>query len=102
AIYSLVDAALLQRLPFKDPDRVVFLWGVAGPERAVRGASFPEVFDWRDRSHRIQDVSIYDETSVNLRTNEGADRIDAEMVSASFFRTLGVTPQLGRTFLPGE
>ena len=102
AIYSLVDVALLRRLPFTNPDRIVFLWGVAGPERAIRGASFPEVFDWRDRSRTIEGVSIYNPTSVNLRTDEGADRINAEMVSWSFFSTLGATPQLGRTFLPEE
>ena len=39
AMFSLVDAALLKRLPFEDPDRLVAIWGVAGPERNPRGAS---------------------------------------------------------------
>ena len=102
AVYTLVDAALLRRLPFRDPGRVVFLWGVAGPDRNIRGASIPETQDWRDRNRTLTDVSVYDVTSLNLRTEDGAERISAEMVSPSFFKTLGVTAQRGRTFQPDE
>ena len=30
AIYSVVDAVLIRPLPFEDPDRIVFVWGVEG------------------------------------------------------------------------
>ena len=102
AMFSIVDAALLRRLPFEQPDRVVVLWGVAGPERAIRGASIPEGNDWREQNRTLTDLTLYDETSVNLRTADGADRIDAEMVSPSFFPILGVRAARGRTFLPEE
>ena len=46
-MFSVADAALLRPLPFRDPDRLVFLTGVAGPQRSPRGGSFPEVADWR-------------------------------------------------------
>ncbi len=102
AMFSLVDAALFRRLPFEDPDRLVVLWGVAGPERDVRGASIPEANDWRRYNRSLTDLSLYDETSVNLRTEYGAQRVEAEMVSAGFFQLLGVTAARGRTFLPEE
>ena len=102
AIFSVVDATLLRRLPFRTPDRVAFLWGVAGPARAIRGASYIEVQDWAQRTRTFEDIAIYDETSLNLRTVEGADRVQAEMVSASYFPMLGATAQLGRTFTAAE
>jgi putative ABC transport system permease protein len=102
AIFSLVNAALLRPLPFAASDRLAFLWGVAGPEREVRGASFPEVVDWRDRSRTLTGVAAYNETSLNLRTADEAQRVEAEMVSASYFPILGVGAQQGRTFLPEE
>ncbi len=102
AMFSLVDAALLRRLPFDDPEKLVVLWGVAGPQRAIRGASIPEANDWRSQNRSLSDLTLYDETSLNLRSGGGAERIEAEMVSPSFFPLLGVRAARGRTFLPEE
>ncbi|HEU4630249.1 MAG TPA: ABC transporter permease [Gemmatimonadaceae bacterium] len=103
AVFTLVNAALLRPLPFTDPDRLVFLWGVAGPERDVRGASYLEVRDWREGSRRtLQDVAVYDPLSLNLRVADGADRVAAERVSASYFPLLGAQAARGRTFLAAE
>ena len=102
AIFGLVDAALLRRLPFERPEGILMLQGVAGPERAVRGASIPEIIDWRDRSRTLAAVSVYDNPSLNLRSEDGAARVQAEMVSPSFFSILGVHAALGRTFRPEE
>lgn len=98
AMFSLVDATLLRALPFLAPERLVVLWGVAGPERDIRGASIPEVADWRAMNHALAEVSAYDPTSLNLRTREGAERVRTEMVSASYFPLLGVRAARGRTF----
>lgn len=102
AIFSVVESTLLRRLPFEMPDRLVMLWGAAGPERAIRGASVIEIQDWARLSKSFDDVAIYDETSLNYRTNDGTERIEAEMVSASYWKMLGARPQLGRTFTADE
>jgi predicted permease len=102
AIFSVVEATLLRPLPFRETSRLVFLWGVAGPERAIRGGSPIEVQDWGRLNRTFEHVATYDETSLNLRRADGAERVEAEMVSASFFPMLGVTPQIGRVFTPAE
>ena len=101
-MFSLLDSALLRPLPFAEPDRLVALMGVAGPDRVFRGASFPEAIDWRTMNATLEHVAIYDETSLNLRVDTEAVRVDAEMVSASYFPLLGVSAAMGRTFLPEE
>jgi predicted permease len=103
AVFSLLDAALIRPLPFAEPSRLAMLWGVAGPERAgpkrdIRGASFPELTDWRTLNHSFSDVSAYDNFSLNLGTTGEPRRVDTEMVSASYFGILGVTAARGRTF----
>ena len=100
--FSLLDAALLRPLPFERPDRLVALVGVAGPERSPRGASFPEILDWRARASTLDDVVIYDDASVNLRVGTASIRAEVELVSARYFPLLGVRPVLGRAFLPEE
>ncbi|MEP6690786.1 MAG: ABC transporter permease, partial [Gemmatimonadaceae bacterium] len=102
AMFSLVDAALLRALPFAAPERLVVVWGTKGPERAVRGASFPEVSDWRTMNHSFGEMSLYDQTTLNLRTKSEPIRVTAEMVSANFFTLLGVNAARGRTFLAEE
>jgi putative ABC transport system permease protein len=102
AIFSIVESTLLRRLPFEMPDRLAMLWGAAGTERAIRGASVIEIQDWGRLSKSYDDVAIYDETSLNYRTSEGTERVEAEMVSASYWRLLGARAQLGRTFTIDE
>jgi len=107
AVFSLLDAALIRPLPFAEPERLAMLWGVVGPERdgpnrSVRGASFPEITDWRTLNHSLSDVSAYDEISLNLGTGGDPRRVDAEMVSASYFRLLGATAAQGRAFTADE
>ena len=102
AIFSVVEATILRPLPFQTPERLAFLWGVAGPQRAIRGASFIEAQDWARLNRTFERVAIYDETSLNLRGESGGERVDAEMVSASYFPMLGATAALGRTFTSAE
>jgi putative ABC transport system permease protein len=40
AIFSVAQATLLKPLPFRTPDQLAFAWGVAGPERDIRGGSY--------------------------------------------------------------
>ncbi|HJU91108.1 MAG TPA: ABC transporter permease [Gemmatimonadaceae bacterium] len=102
AVFSLVDAALLRPLPFAQTDRIVVLWGVFGPEKDIRGASMPEVADWREGNRTLEHLAAYNETSLNLRRGDEAERVEAEAVSPSFFQLLGVRAAHGRTFLPNE
>jgi predicted permease len=102
AMFSLVDAALFRALPFAEPDRLMFLWGVRGPERSIRGASIPEVADWRSLNRTFTDVSVWDPISLNLRTESGPLRIQAERVNAGYFELLRIPAALGRTFTAEE
>src|SRR6185503_14986732 len=77
AIFSIVESTLLRPLPFRTPERIVFLWGVAGPQKAIRGASYAEALDWARLNRTFENVAIYDETSLNLRTDNGAERVEA-------------------------
>ena len=102
AVFSLLNAALIRPMPFKDPSQLVMLWGVYGPERSVRGASPLEIRDWKQLSHSFTDVSAYDNISLNLGTADEPRRVQAEMVSASYFPILGMEAARGRTFTADE
>ncbi len=96
AIFAVVQAALLRPLPFREPDRLRMVWGVAGPDRDVRGASPIEIDDWRRMTRSFEDLSIYDRTAVNLSGDGPARQLPMEIVSPGYLRLLGVVPALGR------
>ena len=51
AIYSVVDAVLIRPLPFDDPDRLVFVWGVEGGMKSGSSwNSWPDIVDFEARN----------------------------------------------------
>jgi putative ABC transport system permease protein len=106
AIFSLVNAVLLRPLPFPQQDRLVWLQQAdqtLGPTANVsEPLSYPDFFDWRAQSHSFESMGSYRRNNSTL-TGAGEPRhIDRALVSADFFRVLGVRPILGRDFLPEE
>ncbi|MEJ2679384.1 MAG: ABC transporter permease, partial [Gemmatimonadota bacterium] len=95
-------AALLRPLPFRQPDQLRMVWGVAGPDRDVRGASPIEIDDWRRLTRSFESLTIYDRTTVNLSGEAAARQLPAEIVSPGFLRILGITPSLGRGLRPED
>ena len=102
AIFSVVDSVLLRALPFENPDRLNVILGVAGPDRDVRGGSWPEIRDWETLTRSFADISIYAETTLNLSGRGAAETLEGEIVSPGYFRLLGVSPHLGRGLLPED
>ncbi|HEV8484560.1 MAG TPA: ABC transporter permease [Blastocatellia bacterium] len=102
AIFSVIHAVLLRPLPFADPDRLVVLWQKdpkSVPSR--RPFSFPNFTDVEDQSESFEEVGAWTaslDTRFNLTGDPEPEAIQGAMVSASFFRILGVRPKEGRTF----
>ena len=96
AIFSVVNAAMMAVFPFEQSDRLVILWGVADEARDRRGASYPEVQDWRAMARAVEDIAAYDEVNLNLSGRGPAEQLQAETVSAGYFELLGVSAARGR------
>jgi len=105
AIFSIVNGVLLRPLPYGEPDRLVALREVV-PALAQRYPTLPvsarHFVEWRQRLRSFERLSAMEPGSVTLTGSDEAEQLDAMRVSADMFRTLGVDPLLGRTFLDGE
>lgn len=113
AIFSLVNGILLRPLEFSDSDRLVeadmleFPPGVAATNLAAAspiGTSYPDYFEWERRNHTFASLASWD-TVYRLFSKENGENarvIKGARVSANFFATLGVAPQLGRAFVEQE
>ena len=101
SIFSFVDAALIQPLPYRDPARLVALYEVNGMF-PLSNLSYPDYLDWKQRNRVFDSLDIYQSRGFRLDTPAGAQPARGARVSDGFFRTLGVAPVLGRDFYPGE
>jgi putative ABC transport system permease protein len=97
AIFSVLNAVLLRPLPYRDADRLVFLWtATAGSDRAALTPA--RLVDFRDRLTTVEHLEGIGHLSVNLTGASGAERVPASSVSSGFFDLLGVAPLVGDTF----
>lgn len=115
AIFSLVSGIVFRQLPFREATRLlsletqVFPSGEAASQRSAAATpsdtSYPDFFDWRSQSHTLEAIATCSYGTARKFTPEGHAEpriIDAVLVSADFFRVLGVTPMLGRAFEIGD
>ena len=101
AIFSLVNAILLRPLPFRQSQQLVVMFGHTAQIRRT-GISYADFEDWRKQNRSFAGLSLWQSQSVNLTGQERPERLRGSFVSANFFQLLGISPAMGRTFLPGE
>jgi predicted permease len=103
-IFSLVNAVLLRPLPFPEPGRIMNLQhesrrtGTVAPQ----SLSYPDFFDWRSQNRSFSAIAAYHDNTSTLTNAGTAQILEGQIVSADFFRLLGVHPALGRDFLPAD
>jgi putative ABC transport system permease protein len=104
AIFTVVDAALLRPLPYREPERLVHLWETQRGDVSDRSeASYPDFLDWRSQSRAFTAIEGYDPTNLTV-AGDGTEplMLQGARVTPGFFPMLGVTPALGRVFVPED
>src|SRR5215813_2749451 len=103
SIFSLVNAVLLRPLPFPEAGRLAQVWNT-NLEKGITSFAITvrDYTDWRKRSQAFERLAAYRFWTFTLTGGGEPEQLPGNNVSASFFSTLGVSPLLGRTFLPAE
>jgi putative ABC transport system permease protein len=103
AIFSVVNAVLLRPLPFANADRLMVLSETDSARGQQLGAvSYPNFADWRDQNHVFERMASYHNNDFIMTGRGESTRLQGAVVNADLFPLLGVTPMLGRGFLPAE
>ena len=113
AIFSLLNAVLLRNLPVKDPQQLV-LFGKGSwrgsidslPNRSWQLFSYRFFREFRQKNEAYSDVaavsSILFATHGRVDAGTNLEKVDAELVSGSFFHTVGVRAILGRVLTDSD
>ena len=103
AIFTVVNAVLLQPLPYPAPDRLMMVWTYnprQGFDKDV--GTYPNFEDWRRASESFERMSAYFGTSMTLTGSGDPVQIRGARVTHEFFETMGVAPLYGRAFVPAN
>jgi putative ABC transport system permease protein len=102
AIFSVVEAVLLNQLPYNHPDRAVALLEIdpSGPTREWVGGWAAN--QWRTRAQSFESISLYGDGHLILVENGEAEVLRGMRVNHDFFESLGVSMLLGRSFHADE
>jgi putative ABC transport system permease protein len=101
AIFSVVNAVVLRPLPFKDADRLVVIWE-SNPRNKENEVSAANFIDWREQQSVFDQIAALSYANVVMTGGDEPERLQAAVVTPSFFSALGTQPGLGRAFLPEE
>ncbi len=99
ALFSVIEAVLLRELPFREPDRLMYVWennfkrgrgtNVVGPANFVR---------WRERNQSFEQLTALTEWSANVIGSGEPERVPIGYVTPEYFDTLGAHAAIGRVF----
>ena len=104
-IFSMVSGWMLRPPSIKDPGKVVMILST-NPAKGVgwdqNPVSVPDFVAWRGQNHSFEDMVASEWGDFALTGRSEPERLNGLRVSANYFDVLGVSPALGRSFLPGE
>jgi predicted permease len=121
AVFSVVNAALLRKLPVDAPGDLVVLEWISGPQspaRSIDGSIRPDeapgsrrstsfsvpMFErLREQTATLEGVFAFAPIEqLNVLIGDGAEIADGQVVSGNYFRSLGVGAFRGRTLMPDD
>ena len=102
ALFTVVNAVLMEPLPFPDSSRLVQVWRSELPALTYGSASYPRYLDWRQQQRVFTDLGAWSPRGMTLSGPEGPERLAGAMASASFFNVVGAPPVAGRYFSDDE
>ncbi len=103
AIFSVVNAVVLQPLPYPEQERLVHVWATnesAGDREDV--ASYADFAEWRAAAKSFTRLAAYTSRTVTIDGVDRAELVTALQATPGFFEVLGVAPARGRTFLDAD
>jgi predicted permease len=100
-VFSLLNAVLLRPLPVADPDSLAVLLELR-KDGTSHNFSYPDFLDYRAAQRTLTDLAAYSRADVTVRQPSGSQIVAAELVSGSYFPTLGVRLRFGRAIADAD
>jgi putative ABC transport system permease protein len=105
AIFSVVDAVLINPLPYPSSQELVS-YNHEAPGLGVNVPVIPHsealYLHYLENAKSLESFAVFDQRKMNLIIDDEPQRLDANRVTQQYFDVIGIPPLLGRTFAVGE
>ena len=98
ALFTVVNAVLLEPLPFPDSNKLIQVWRSELPALTYGSASYARYLDWRQHQRVFTDLGAWSPRGFTITGPQGPERAPGAMASASFFQVIGAPPVIGAIF----
>ena len=103
AIFSVINGVILRPLPYPHSDRLVYITSVFPSLHLDHfWLDLGEFVDLKARNKSFESVAGIATAAVNVGNSSSSERVPAASVVGDFFHTLGVSPEMGRDFMPDD
>ena len=104
AVFSVLNAVVLQPLPYAEPERLIALTVQSDASKRSGGLSTADFVAVSEQSRTMSAIGAIQRVpgGVTLVGRGDPEQVQATLVTAGVMPALGVSPMLGRTALPGE
>ncbi len=102
ALFTVVNAVLLEPLPFPDSNKLIQVWRSELPALTYGSASYARYLDWRQHQRVFTDLGAWSPRGFTIAGPQGPERAPGAMASASFFQVIKAPPVIGRYFSEDE
>jgi putative ABC transport system permease protein len=102
-MFSVADAVLVRPVAYRDPDRLVQIWGQnLARNLPFHNVGYPDVAVWRQEARSFEALAAVAGSSASLAGRGEPEMVQVARTNAELLPILGVTMAAGRTFLPGD
>src|SRR5688572_5317589 len=101
AIFGLIDALMLRQLPVRDPDQLVVLTRIQGAQSGEH-FSYPQVNYLAEQDDLFAALCGFAADTFNIGPVDALETAAGAWVTGEYYRTLGLTPILGRILGPND
>src|SRR5262252_5593809 len=102
AIFSLIDAVLLKRLPVSNPERLLLLGRALGG-KTITQFPYRAYKQIRDQNEALSGLRAYHPLRLSVSMdNQPEPAVAGQLVSGNYYSVLGVNAALGRTIIPDD
>ncbi|MBO0857199.1 MAG: ABC transporter permease [Chloracidobacterium sp.] len=101
-IFSLIYGILLRPFPYHQPEQLSRVETLDTKLGRTGGVAVADLEDMRAQNHSFTDIAAYMSLDAAMGINGPAELVHITWVTANLFPVLGISPIIGRAFLPEE
>ena len=99
SIFTLVNAVLLNPLPYPHPERLAMVWATdLSRDQREMSSSYPDFEAWQQQARSFEGMAAFTSRAVTLGNADQLELVPAVQTTPQFFEVLGIEPVAGRTF----